>query len=88
MGPQPGTGDFQDVPRWRKLVAEFATGMSADHGRTLIIPMTLVNPAYREDIFRVINRAGERVLHVFLDVPPEELRRRIGAQVLLRTIPR
>jgi hypothetical protein len=42
--PSPEGGDFQDIPLWRKLVAEFALGMSAEYGRTLIIPMTLVNP--------------------------------------------
>lgn len=81
--PSPESGDFQDIPLWRKLVAEFAIGMTADYGRPLIIPMTLVNRAYREEIFGLISKAGERVLHVFLDVPPEELRRRIDAQVLL-----
>jgi adenylylsulfate kinase-like enzyme len=80
--PPPESGDFQDIPLWRKLVAEFAIGMSADYGRILIIPMTLVNPAYREEIFGLIGKAGERILHVFLDVPPEELHRRIDAQVL------
>lgn len=80
--PGPESGDFQDIPLWRRLIAEFAIGMSADYGRPLIIPMTLVNPAYRDEVFGLISRAGERVLHVFLDVPPEELRRRIDAQVL------
>jgi adenylylsulfate kinase-like enzyme len=80
--PAPQSGDFQDIPLWRKLVAEFAIGMSADYGRILIIPMTLVNPAYREEIFGLIGKAGESILHVFLDVPPEELHRRIDAQVL------
>jgi predicted kinase len=85
--PSPESGDFQDIPLWRRLVPEFATGMSADYGKTLIIPMTLVNSAYREEIFGLINKAGERVLHVFLDVPPEELRRRIDAQVLVEDNP-
>jgi thymidylate kinase len=47
--PPAGSGDYQDIPLWRKLVADFAIGMS--------------------------------VLHVFLDVPAEELHRRIDAQV-------
>jgi hypothetical protein len=38
--PVPDSGDFQDIPLWRRLTAEFATGMTADYGRTLIIPMT------------------------------------------------
>jgi predicted kinase len=85
--PAPDSCDFQDIPLWRKLVAEFAVGMAADYGRTLIIPMTLVNPAYRDEIFGRISKAGERVLHVFLDVPAHELRRRIDAQVLLENDP-
>jgi hypothetical protein len=33
--PSPPSGDFQDIPLWRKLVAEFAIGMSAEYGTTL-----------------------------------------------------
>jgi adenylylsulfate kinase-like enzyme len=80
--PAPESGDFQDIPLWRKLVAEFAIGIAADYGRVLIIPMTLAHAAYREEIFGLIGKAGERIVHVFLDVPPEELHRRIDAQVL------
>jgi predicted kinase len=80
--PKPPSGDFQDIPLWRKLVAEFAIGMAVEYGQPLIIPMTLVNPAYREEIFGPITKAGERILHVFLEVPAEELRRRIDAQVM------
>src|SRR5215831_16386474 len=85
--PPPDSGDFQDIPLWRKLVAQFAIGMSDDYGRTLIIPMTLVNPGYRDEIFGLISKAGKRLLHVFLDVPPEELRRRIDTQVLIEDDP-
>jgi hypothetical protein len=81
--PPSASGDFQDIPLWRKLVAEFAIGMSADYGRPLIVPMTLVNHGSREEIFGLIRQAGLPVLHVFLDVPAEELRRRIDAQVLV-----
>jgi adenylylsulfate kinase-like enzyme len=86
--PAPESEDFQDIPLWRKLVAEFAIGMSAAYGRALIIPMTLVNPAYREEIFGLISTAGEHILHVFLDVPPEELHRRVDAQALPEDNPR
>jgi predicted kinase len=80
--PAPESGDFQDIPAWRKLVAEFANTLIAEYGRPLIVPMTLVNPDYREEIFGLIRKSGERVVHVFLDVPADELRRRIDAQVL------
>jgi predicted kinase len=80
--PPAESGDFQDIPLWRKLVAEFAVGMSADYGRPLIVPMTLANHGYRAEIFELIAQAGIPVLHVFLDVAAAELRRRIDAQVL------
>jgi hypothetical protein len=62
--------------------------MDADYGRTLIVPMTLVNARYRDEIFRLISKAGHPVLHVFLDVPAAELRRRIDAQILVENDPR
>ena len=85
--PAAASGDFQDIPLWRKLVAEFAIGMSADYGRPLIVPMTLVHHGYRAEIFSLIGRAGIPVRHVFLDVPAGELHRRIDAQVLVEDDP-
>lgn len=80
--PAPDSGDFQDIPLWRRLTAKFATGMAAEYGRPLIVPMTVVNQGYREEIFGLIEQAGRRVLHVFIEVPAGELHRRIDAQVL------
>ena len=81
--PPADSGDFQDIPLWRKLVADFAIGLASEYRRPLIVPMTLVNPRYRDEIFGPIEQAGERLLHVFLDIPEAELRRRIDAQVLV-----
>jgi hypothetical protein len=81
--PQPDSGDFQDIPLWRKLVADFAIGLATEYQRPLIVPMTLVNPRYREEIFGPIEKSGERLLHVFLDIPEAGLRRRIDAQALV-----
>ncbi len=80
--PPADSGDFQDIPLWRKLVAEFAIGLASEYGQPLIVPMTLVNASYRADIFGAIAKTGHPLLHVFLDVPAPELRRRIEAQVL------
>lgn len=85
--PAPESGDFQDIPAWRKLTAEFAVTLKAEYSRPLIIPMTVVNPGYLREIFGPISKAGDRLLHVFLEVPAEELRRRINAQVLFEDDP-
>ncbi len=50
-------------------------GLAAKYGRTLIVPMTLVDTMYRDEIFGLITDAGHPLLHVFLDVPALELRR-------------
>ncbi len=81
--PTPDSGDFQDIRLWRTLVAQFAVGMAREYRRPLIVPMTLVDCAYRQEIFTEIRAAGLNLLHVFLHVPADELRRRIIAQVLV-----
>lgn len=65
------------------MVAQFAIGLAADYGRTVIVPMTLVNPQYGNEIFAPIKASGQPLLHVFLDVPAEELKRRINTQILV-----
>jgi predicted kinase len=80
--PPAETGDFQDLPAWRKLTAEFAITLHREYGRHVITPMTLVEPSYREEVFKLLAAADVPLLHVFLDVPADELRRRIEAQVM------
>ena len=79
--PAP-TGDFQDLPSWRHLVAEHALTLRRFHAATLIVPMTLVNRQYFDEIIGALREAGEDVLHVFLDVPADVLESRIRAQVI------
>lgn len=80
--PMPPSGDFQDIPLWRTLVAQFAVGMRRQYGQPLIVPMTLIDPLIRAEILGHITAAEEEVLHVFLEVPAGVLRRRIAEQVL------
>ncbi len=80
--PLPESGDFQDMPPWRKLTAEFAISLHREYGQHVITPMTLVEPAYREEVFKLLAAADVPLRHVFLEVPAEELRRRIDAQVM------
>jgi thymidylate kinase len=79
--PAP-TGDFQDLPSWRHLVIEHARTLLRFHAATLIVPMTLVNRQYFDEIIGTLREAGEKVLHIFLDVPADVLESRIKAQVL------
>ena len=81
--PPAASGDFQDIPLWRPLVAQFATGLATAYGVPVITPMTLVNPAYRTEIFDAVRAAGVPLLHVFLEVPADVLRTRITDQDVL-----
>jgi predicted kinase len=79
----PPVDDFQDLASWRALTAAFLVELRREFGRPVIVPMTLWHRPYRDEIFGLVTAAGERIAHVFLDVPAGELRRRIEAQVLI-----
>ncbi|MEU2396264.1 AAA family ATPase [Streptomyces sp. NPDC007369] len=71
------SGDFQDLRQWRRQVANMAAGLVEEYRRPVLVPMTLVNPAYRDEIFSALMTAGIEVRHFFLDVPEEVLIQRI-----------
>jgi len=73
------TGDFQDLPLWRHLVVETMTGLARQHPGTWVVPMSLINAAYRTEIFDGIRGAGADLREVVLAVPEEQLRARIDA---------
>ena len=45
------TDDFQDIALWRTLTIETAAALRRRYQRDLIVPMTLANPKYLEQIF-------------------------------------
>ncbi|KQV93700.1 AAA family ATPase [Streptomyces sp. Root369] len=74
------TGDFQDLPLWRRQVTDLAVGLVEEYRRPLLVPMTLVNPGYLGEIFGTLKAADIVVHHFFLKVAPEVLVRRIDAR--------
>jgi hypothetical protein len=74
------TGDFQDLPLWRRQVTDLALGLAEEYRRPLLVPMTLVHPGYLDEIFGALKRADVVVHHFFLKVAPEVLARRIDAR--------
>lgn len=71
------TGDFQDLPLWRHLVIQTMTGLAQQHPQTWVAPMSLINAAYRTEIFDGIRAAGVDLREVILTVPEQQLRDRI-----------
>ena len=41
--PAADSGDFQDLPVWRRLVGDFAIGLCQEYRRPLIVPMREVH---------------------------------------------
>lgn len=73
--------DFQDLPSWRELVVAAALSLRRHHADVLIVPMSLLRDAYRDEIFSGLFEAGEEVLHVFLDADGRALQERLAARV-------
>ena len=76
----PPDGDFQHLASWRELVVATALSLRRHHADTLIVPMSLIRDAYRDEILGGLEDAGEKVLHVFLEVDAEALRERLNAR--------
>jgi predicted kinase len=73
------TGDFQDLPLWRRLVVETAHGLVTEYGRPLAVPMALLDAGYRAEILGGLRARGVPVTQVVLEVPGPVLRARIDA---------
>ena len=74
-------GDFQHLPSWRELVVATALSLRRHHADTLIVPMSLIRDAYRDQILGGLADAGEQVLHVFLELDAGVLRDRLNTRV-------
>lgn len=70
-------GDFQDLPLWRRLGCELLDGVAAGRPGPVVVPMTLAEPAYFDQLVGELRRRGHPVCHFTLVASPETLRRRL-----------
>jgi hypothetical protein len=71
------TGDFQDLRLWRALTVQTLSGLDREYPGIWIVPMTLVNRAYRAEIHDGLRHLGHIVHHAVLVLPEPVLRERI-----------
>ena len=71
------TSDFQDIPSWRRLTVATIESIRCDHPGPLVVPMTLVNPAYFDETVGRLHRSGVTVHHFTLVAGPKTIRRRL-----------
>jgi len=72
------TGDFQDLPEWRELVAATGAALEAGGTRDLLTPMTLLREEHAREVFAGLAERDVLVVQVLLDVAADELARRIA----------
>lgn len=60
------SGDFQDLDAWRECNLSILRMLQAKHEGPIIVPMTLVEPSYFDEIVGELRRTGVEVRHYAL----------------------
>lgn len=76
------THDFQDMRLWRGFNYQFLKEIDETYRGTVIVPMTLVRPAYYEEIVRRLADEGVTVLHVILYAKRDTILKRLKKRSL------
>ncbi|MGH2543796.1 MAG: AAA family ATPase [Ardenticatenaceae bacterium] len=71
------TDDFQDIALWRSLTVAVAEHLYRQYRRTLIVPMTLTNPAYFHEIRSGFTCIGPPVYYFCLTASLTTIHRRL-----------
>jgi hypothetical protein len=77
MLPASLRGNFQDIPAWRHAVRELLGRTLAEYDGTAIVPMTVVNPDYYQEIIGGLRDDGFEVRHFALLAEPGTVVRRL-----------
>lgn len=80
MPPELQKEDYQDMPLWRRLVRATVLELSEEYDGPLIVPMTVVEPAYLEEIVGGLREAGTRVVHFTLLAREDAIRKRLAGR--------
>lgn len=59
-------GDFQDISLWRKFNYEYIEYMYHNYDGHIIVPMTIVNPEYYQEIIGNLQAKGIKICHFIL----------------------
>ncbi|PAD34692.1 AAA family ATPase [Terribacillus saccharophilus] len=70
--------DFQEHTLWRSIVREHLAYMAANTEDIIVVPMTITEPSYYEEIIGQLRSDGHRVYHLVLAASEETLRGRLA----------
>ncbi len=74
--PKPD-GDFQDIPLWRELVRISLEHLAKNQTCPIIIPMTLVNHQYFQEIIGELRNKNIDIRHFALTATSKTIRKRL-----------
>jgi len=72
--------DFQDYPLWRDINYAMLKQIRGEYAGTIIVPMTIVNPGYFDEIVGRLRRDGVQVNHYALCASREVLLARLRSR--------
>jgi hypothetical protein len=77
LPPYTRKKDFQDYTIWRTYITETLRHLDTHYKGVVLVPMTLVEPAYFHEIITVLRQEGCNIHHFALTMPEDEIRRRL-----------
>lgn len=69
--------NFQDEPLWRSVNRDMLLAIARQFDGTIIVPMTLINKGYYDEIIGALRREGVDVRHFVLGAGEETIRKRL-----------
>lgn len=82
MPPQCDRPDFQDIPLWREFNYEALRLIDETYPGAVIVPMTLVNRRYYDEIIGRLQAEGVQIRHFILYAGRETILKRLWARNL------
>ena len=73
-------GDFQNYELWREFNYKTLKHIHSEYSGTIIIPMTIVNPQYYQEIIGRLKDEGVDVQHFVLSASKETLQNRLKSR--------
>jgi hypothetical protein len=86
MTPSHLRADFQDHPSWRQGVYEVLDLVLSKHDGVVLVPMTIVDPQYFEEIVGRLQRRGYDVRHFALLADRQTVLRRLRERAFGRAV--
>lgn len=70
-------GDFQDIPLWREINCGILRYITDNSDTTVIVPMTMVNKCYYQEITKYVDARQTPIFHFILSASKETIINRL-----------